>query len=306
MSVAVLIPTFRRNAALTRALESVFCQTRTPDEIIVADNDPDAGAKAMVTALQAHSPCPLIYVHAAEPGVANARNTGFAATSAPLIAQLDDDETASPGWLAALLAQHTALGTAVVFGPVTARAHAPGPVRAALMRRLYSRRGPDVNARLNKPFGCGNSLIDRTAVALPDPVFDPRANERGGEDDILFAQLGAQGAGFGWAVAATVTEHVEDRRARWRHLLARSLAYGQGPSQTAAAAGLSGVPKLAIWMAVGAAQAVLYSLALAPARLVSAEAAAHCLDRVVQGMGKLFWFDAITPRLYGAAQLKAS
>ena len=44
MSVAVLIPTYRRNDALADAVRSVFAQTRLPDEIVIVDNDPQAGA----------------------------------------------------------------------------------------------------------------------------------------------------------------------------------------------------------------------------------------------------------------------
>ena len=40
MSVAVLIPTYRRNEALADAIRSVLVQTRLPDEILVVDNDP--------------------------------------------------------------------------------------------------------------------------------------------------------------------------------------------------------------------------------------------------------------------------
>ena len=49
---------------------------------------------ATVEALKGESPVPLIWTHAPRPGVATARNTGLAATQAPLIAFLDDDEAA--------------------------------------------------------------------------------------------------------------------------------------------------------------------------------------------------------------------
>jgi succinoglycan biosynthesis protein ExoM len=101
MSVAVLIPTYRRNDALADAVRSVFAQTRLPDEIVIVDNDPQGGARATVEQLSDGAPVPLSYVHEASPGVSNARNTGFAHTQARFIAQLDDDETASPHWLAA-------------------------------------------------------------------------------------------------------------------------------------------------------------------------------------------------------------
>ena len=116
MTIAVLIPTFRRNESLQRALQSVFAQTRRPDLIVVADNAPEAGARALVEGLREIAPCPLIHVHADQPGVANARNAGFEACKGhSRIAQLDDDESANPGWLAALDSMADTTGAAVTF-----------------------------------------------------------------------------------------------------------------------------------------------------------------------------------------------
>ncbi|KAA5804702.1 glycosyltransferase family 2 protein [Alkalicaulis satelles] len=299
MKTAVMIPTFRRPDSLARALTSVFAQTRAPDEIIIADNDPAASARDMVEGLKSRAPCPLVYVHAPVPGVSNARNAGFAATDAKRIAQLDDDESAPSHWLAALIKAHEASGAGVSFGPVLARADGAGPVANAWLNRLYSRDPGHDEGLIAKPYGCGNSLIDRTRCALPDPPFDASANQTGGEDDILFAALKARGVRFGWAPEAGVTEHVESTRASLAHAAARSFAYGQGPSQTARLERRYGA--LAGWMAVGAAQTAVFSLALPFAWLAGPQKAAACLDRLVQGAGKVMCLDAVAPRFYGEA-----
>ncbi len=304
MSCAVLIPTFRRNDGLTAALRSVFSQTRLPDEIVVADNSPEAGAQSVVRALKNEAPCPLIYVHAPEPGVANARNAGFAATKADHIAQLDDDETAETGWLAALLDMTGQSGAAVVFGPVRA---APGlasddPVSLAWAERLYARTPELSDGRIDKPWGCGNSLVNQRAVTLPSPVFDAGTNDIGGEDDLLFAEIETRSGTFAWASHALVNEHVDPKRVTRAALFRRSFAFGQGPSQTAAdQRRWHGV---ALWMATGAAQALLFgpaalltdTLKLGPARL-----RAQLLDRASQALGKLVWMNRFAPRFYGAA-----
>lgn len=301
--LAVLIPTFRRPDSLERALRTVFAQTRTPDEIIVADNDPGGSARERVAALQADSPCPLIYVHAPSPGVSNARNAGFAAANAPRIAQLDDDESAPPHWLGALEALHEASGAGVTFGPVQALAAHAGPVLAAWLTRLYSRDPGHAGGLIARPYGCGNSLIDRDRCALPSPVFDPAANEMGGEDDILFAALGAQGVRFAWAPGAEVIEHVEASRATLAHAARRSFAYGQGPSQTALKSRRYG--QLAAWVAIGAVQAVGFALALPATAIAGPAMAAACLNRLVQGVGKMVFLDAAAPRFYGVAARQA-
>lgn len=300
MSLAVLIPTFRRNDSLRRALESVFAQSRLPDRIVVADNAPEAGAKSLVDALLAAAPCPVTYVHAEHPGVANARNAGFAACAdMDRIAQLDDDESAATRWLEALETVADATGAGVVFGPVRPQASGAGPVRTAWLRRLYARL-PDLDdGVIDKPWGCGNSLIDLRIAPLPDPPFDQAANEIGGEDDLLFARLKAAGVTFAWANGAEVIEHVEAGRGRWAALARRAFAFGQGPSQDAVA---SGRPvKVAGWMAVGAIQATIFAAASPAARLFGPAPCAACIDRAVQGAGKLIWIDRFAPRFYGAA-----
>lgn len=302
MSVAVLIPTYRRNDALADAVRSALDQTRRPDEIVVVDNDPQGGARETVAQLADNATVKIVYVHEAKPGVSNARNTGFARTDARFIAQLDDDETADPTWLEALLSAREALNVPVLFGPVLAQVSSQviGKVRSAYMQRLYSRLGPSEDCVIEAPHGCGNALFDRDALNLPDPVFDPSANEIGGEDDLLFAKLKANGAQFGWAGQARVFEHVQTPRQSWFKLLERSFAYGQGPTQACASTTPANWAGVMGWMAVGAAQLTLFGLVSPFARIHSAQAAASCLDRAAQGLGKLIWFEAVSPRLYGA------
>ena len=124
--VCVLIPTFRRPESLARALASVLAQDGLGTlvaEIAVVDNDPGGSARTTVDALRREG-ASLLYIPAPEPGVSNARNAGLAATTAPLVAFLDDDEEAPPHWLASLHAAHTAFAADVTFGPVRGRADA--------------------------------------------------------------------------------------------------------------------------------------------------------------------------------------
>ena len=298
MSVSVLIPTFKRPDGLKRALASLAQQAVQPDEIVVVDNAPDGAARAACDQIAAqHELAPIVFVEAPEPGVSSARNAGFAAAKGRFVAQLDDDESASPGWLCALLAARETLSAGVVFGPVEPSVEAAGAVRSAFCARLYARRGAREDGLIEKPWGCGNSLIDRAEAALPALPFDPRANEMGGEDDILFARLQSAGVRFGWAANAVVTEHVDPARARIGAMLRRAFAFGQGPSQTCKARG--DMPGLARWMAIGAGQALIFSALAAPARLTGAEHAAYCLDKAAQGAGKLVWGDFAAPRFYG-------
>lgn len=304
MDVAVLIPTLRRPEGLERALRSVFAQTGVEGrlrEIVVADNDPLGSARALVESLQAMAPCPLIYAPAPTPGVATARNVGLAATKAPLIAFLDDDEAASPGWLAALLHGLETTGADVVFGPIAGRAPSAAAWLVPYMEPFFGRQGPDQTQLLDAPYGCGNSLM-RRATALPGAApFSTDADQAGGEDDILFAALTERGGRFGWAADAWVDEFAPPHRATLRYTLARAFAYGQGPSQTAAAA--KDWPGVARWMVIGAAQTTVWGAASLALAVIRHRKRAEAYDRAARGVGKLLWMKGFEPHFYGAREL---
>ncbi|HEY5412703.1 MAG TPA: glycosyltransferase family 2 protein, partial [Caulobacteraceae bacterium] len=207
--VSIVIPTRGRPASLARAMRSVFAQADVAIgiELVVVDNDSAAGAQPTVEALKAEARFPVVYVCEPAPGVASARNRALVASRAPLIAFLDDDEEASPGWLCALLAVHERFGADVVFGPV--RGHAPEPVRAHrfYLERFFSREGPAEAQVLEHYYGCGDSLIRRAALPPREAPFSLAQNLIGGEDDILFQEMRAMGARFAWAPDAWVIEH---------------------------------------------------------------------------------------------------
>lgn len=302
--IAVIVPTLRRPESLERALRSLFQQSGVADRvsaIVVVDNDPVGSAAATVEMLRTRSPWPLTYVHAPRPGVATARNAGLAATEAPLIAFLDDDEAASPGWLAALLEAQEETGADAVFGPITGRAPDAAPWLKPWLERFFGREGPERTQLIDQPFGCGNSLLVR-ATALPGPApFDTGTDQAGGEDDALFAALASRGGRFGWAADAWVEEFAPAHRATLAYALARAFAYGQGPSQTAAAA--KDWPAVLRWMVIGAAQTVVWGAASAALTLLASPRRAEMYDRTARGLGKLFWMKGFEPQFYGAREL---
>jgi succinoglycan biosynthesis protein ExoM len=303
-AVSVIVPTMRRPESLERALRSLFAQTAVAGRlasIIVVDNDPGGTADATVAALSAHSPCPLIYRHEPRPGVATARNAGLEMTTAPLIAFLDDDEAATPGWLAALLTGLEQTGADVVFGPIAGRVPDGTGWITDYLESFFGREGPAETGLIDHAYGCGNSLMVR-ATALPGPTpFDASADQSGGEDDALFAALEARGGRFGWAADAWVDEFAPPHRATMGYALARAFAYGQGPSQTAAKA--RNWPGVARWMIVGAAQAIVWGAAAAVLTLFMRPSRADMLDRTARGLGKIFWMKGFEPQFYGTREL---
>lgn len=298
-TVSVLIPTFRRPDSFVRAVRSVFAQRGVADfEVVAVDNSPEGSALDTFRKLEAEAPMPFRWAHEPKPGVAQARNAAVKLAQGELVAWLDDDEEASPDWLASLLAVRRETGAQSVFGPVQARAdHDTG--NAEFYERLYTRDGPANDSAISRAYGIGNSLQPRSMFDESHP-FDARADERGGEDDALFASWADAGATFAWAAGATVIEHLGSERTHLAHGLKRAFAYGQGPCELAWAA--RDVPAVARHMCVGAAQAVVYGAASVVVVAGSTPHALALLDRAARGAGKVFWF--CEQRFYGEALVR--
>ena len=300
--VSVVIPTRGRPASLARAMRSVFAQTGVgldSIELVIVDNDAGRGAEDTVQQLKSEAPFEVVYACEPSPGVASARNHALVASRAPLIAFLDDDEEASPGWLAALLEARERFGADVVFGAV--RGHAPDRVRhhRPYLERFFSREGPAEAQVIAHQYGCGDSLIVRAALPPREAPFSLAQNLIGGEDDILFQEMRLAGARFAWAPEAWVFEHPDPARLTLAYALRRAFAYGQGP--TYACIHKTPPDRLGAvrWMMVGVGQTVIFGLWAAGKWLARAPDRAFALDRAARGLGKLLWFPPFKPKFYG-------
>ncbi|MDJ1114492.1 glycosyltransferase [Microbacterium dauci] len=102
--VACVIPTHGRPAFLREALASVLSQTLLPREVVVVADDDEPAAAAVVAEAAASASVPVTYLaRTTSPlGASASRNAGAAATSAPWIAFLDDDDRWEPGYLLAV------------------------------------------------------------------------------------------------------------------------------------------------------------------------------------------------------------
>lgn len=302
--VSVVIPTFLRPDGARAAVESVFAQTGVPFadvEVVLVDNDPAGSAAAVGAMLAQRAPIAFTAVHEPRAGVSHARNTGVAAARGELIAFLDDDETATPGWLAALLAAQAATGADVVFGPIETVLPPGAPEPRAHFEAFFARTGPPAVQLIDSAYGCGNSLLVRSRVLTGPAPFDTGHNELGGEDDILFRKVAAAGGRFGWAPDALVHEVVPAHRATWAYVLRRAFTFGHNTSAQYADGEHADPLRLAGWMARGAAQAVGMGLVAAVLWAIGHPRRAWALDKAARGAGKTLWFGPFRQRLYGAA-----
>lgn len=97
-SVAVVIPTFNSASTIERALASVVCQTRLPDEVIVIDNASADDTISRVRAFAARHQKVIwqIEILPVNMGPGAARNRGWDLAKSDLIAFLDSDDSWRP------------------------------------------------------------------------------------------------------------------------------------------------------------------------------------------------------------------
>jgi glycosyltransferase involved in cell wall biosynthesis len=102
--LSVVICTYNRRALVERAVRSLMTQTRSPAsfEVILVDNNSSDDTLAWAEAFSREFP-QLRPVHERRQGLSFARNRGALEASAPILAFLDDDAVAVPGWVDAML-----------------------------------------------------------------------------------------------------------------------------------------------------------------------------------------------------------
>lgn len=100
LTISLILVTRNRAGLLERCLNSVRAQLRPPDELVVVDNGSTDDTAGVVRRFQAAYP--VRYVTELQPGVGRARVAGCNSASGDILAFIDDDAVAEPGWLAAL------------------------------------------------------------------------------------------------------------------------------------------------------------------------------------------------------------
>lgn len=112
-AVVICAYTEQRWDELVASVASVRAQRMAPRElVVVVDHNPALLARAL-----AELPATVVE-NRHEPGISGARNAGVDATTAPILAFLDDDAVADEGWLAALATAYDDETTLGAGGPV--------------------------------------------------------------------------------------------------------------------------------------------------------------------------------------------
>jgi succinoglycan biosynthesis protein ExoM len=225
--ISVCIPTYRRNDRLRAVLEDLARQSRVPDQVVVVDNDPSGGARAVTEQCRAAAPFRIDYDVQPEPNIAVTRNRTVALATGEWLAFIDDDERAPREWLQALLHAAQSSNADGVLAPVEPQVPATAP-RWIRRGKFYDFAHQPEGAVV--PLKCmrfGN-LILRGAILRAEPgPFDARHGLMAGEDVDLLVRLSRKGARITWSERAPVYEPIEPGRLSLRWLLLRALSGGQ-------------------------------------------------------------------------------
>lgn len=156
--ISVVIPHLNQPDFLERCLASLAAGRRAPDEVIVVDN----GSQALPEALCAAHGARLLVE--AEPGPGPARNRGVAAASGDILAFIDADCMADPGWLAAAEAAMADPSATILGGDVRIALTDPArPTMTEAYESLYAYRMDRYIAREGFT-GTGNLVVRRAVL----------------------------------------------------------------------------------------------------------------------------------------------
>jgi glucosyl-dolichyl phosphate glucuronosyltransferase len=183
VSVVICAHDSARWSQLRAALRSSQRQEHPPREtVVVIDHNPALLERARRELHEA-----IVVENSEPPGLGGARNTGIEAASASLVAFLDDDAVASPGWLRLLVEQYSDRAVAGVGGSVeptwsTARPHW-FPSEFDWVVGCSYRGMPDRPQEVRNLFGCNMSfrreLLNAIGRFRPGLTFRPNGGAAG-------------------------------------------------------------------------------------------------------------------------------
>jgi glucosyl-dolichyl phosphate glucuronosyltransferase len=309
-SVVICAHTLDRWSELTRAVASVRTQTLAPHEILVViDNNEALRKRAFREIVDA-----IVLANAKDPGLSGARMTGAERATGRVIAFLDDDAVATPGWLDALMAAYQDPAVLGAGGPVEPLWRAPRPSWFPgefnwVVGCTYA--GMDVrDGRIRNPVGANMSV--RADVLRRAGGFSSHLGRRklgfsvsgrakiGGKaescEETEFCIRAARlhpGGYFSYRAGARVHHAVPAPRTTWKYFVHRCLVEGAAKAAVIALAGSDGLETEGRYVRVVLTRAVAAALAAA---LRGQDGAARRAGAIVAGL-VLTTFAYVTTRL---------
>jgi GT2 family glycosyltransferase len=227
--ISVAIATRDRAPALARCLESLRGGRVLPSEVVVADQSAGPDTREVVEA--ASRPyLPVRWVSGGADGLAGGQNAAFGATVQPVVAVLDDDCVADPGWIEALEHAFAAHPDLALVGGRVLPLGASGERTFAVASRTSPTRRELTRAALPWNVGSGNNFALRRVwferVGGCDRRLGPGTAGQGGLDMDLFYRVLRAGGRALYEPGAIV--HHEPATLAGRLARRRPYGYGMG------------------------------------------------------------------------------
>lgn len=229
-TAAVVIATYNRPDHLRTCLEHLFAQTRRADEIVVVDASPGRASRAVAAEFDGVR---YLRNERGAGSTATSRAIGVAAVGSQVVAFVDDDAYAEPGWLAAILAPYAdprvgAVGGRALNGQPDEESEGVGAIgvlRPDGTLTGYFAADPGRDIDVDHLLGANMSLR-RSAIEAVGGIRDlyPGTCLREETDPVL--RIGRAGYRVVFTPAAVV-EHVAGPYAKGRRFDLRYTYYGQ-------------------------------------------------------------------------------
>jgi glycosyltransferase involved in cell wall biosynthesis len=213
MQVSVVVPTYRRAANLPRLVAALEAQTLARDrfEVVLVDNGSDDETPAVLAELVASSPLHLVPLRIdVNEGPARARNAGWRASTAPMVAFTDDDCVPRPDWLAQVVATAAATPRLGVLQGATLRPRGSAtPTMRSVVRETLA----------PSPYFEGCNLVFPRTVLERTGGFD-ESFPFSGEDTAAGWAAVEDGGEWVFDETAAVEHDVTERPLRWHLMMA--------------------------------------------------------------------------------------
>jgi GT2 family glycosyltransferase len=231
--VSVILPTYRRADALPDCLDGLERQTHPAMEVVIVDQSPDDGTRAVVAARRTGA-SRLRYLHSDVAGASVARNLGMRAASGSVFAFTDDDAIPEPRWIEALVRAFEASPADVVGGKILPLWEGARPAwfpdSRAYLVGIFDPGGPLARFPRESLPMTGNLAVRREVMERLGG-FDEGAGPRPGRpisgEDSLFAWKAIEaGLQVYYQPEAIVHHRVPRNRMTRKHYLRRSYLEG--------------------------------------------------------------------------------
>lgn len=216
LQVAVVVPVLNGAATIEGCVKSVLAQHRPADEVIVVDNGSDDGTGDLAEAAGAS------VIRLPERGVYRARNAGWRASGADVVAFTDADCVAEPDWLERLLEPFADPAVSAAGG----EARLP-EIRTAAQRWARLRGFMVQEANFAHPFmpflATANAAYRRSVLEQVGGFEETFLS--GGDTDLSWRVQAFAGGRLAFEPRAAVVHHFAEH---WSELTSRARRYAGG------------------------------------------------------------------------------